>query len=89
MNLNPLSNRAPDKKFDETDWFGGTLLLAAILLLSGFLIHKIRTRESELKYLEQYNCKVKEHDVKTSTGSMNTLWICNNGKHYVGTYVSQ
>jgi hypothetical protein len=88
MPFNPLSNRDPDKNFDETDWVGGALLLASLLLLSYSLAIKVMTKESELKYLEQNNCKVKEYVVKTSTGSMNTLWICNKGKHYVGTYVS-
>lgn len=60
MNFNPFSDRKSDQKFDETDWIGGTLLIAAILLLSGLLVNKVMTKESELKYLDQNNCKIND-----------------------------
>jgi hypothetical protein len=82
MRFNPLSNRDPHKKIDETDWIGGSLLIAALLLLAGFCFMKVKIRDNELNYIQQNNCKVKEYDVRNTNNSKMTLWVCN-GKHYV------
>ena len=82
MPFNPLSNRDPDKTFDETDWFGATLLLGALLLLAALCAMKVKLRENELKYLQQNNCKVEVYDVRNTYNSKMTLWDCNS-KHYI------
>lgn len=83
MIFNPFRDRKSNQMYDETDWIGGTILLAALLLLSGLLVNKVMTKESELKYLKQNNCKVKEYDVKNTNNSKMSLWVCNNGTNYV------
>jgi hypothetical protein len=83
MFFNPLSNRDPHKKIDETDWFGGTLLLAALLLLAGFCFMKVKVRDIEMNYIQQNNCKIEQDKIENTNNYKMTLWVCNNGKHYV------
>ena len=64
MRFNPLSNRDPHKKIDETDWIGSALLIAALLLLAGLCFMKVKVRDNELNYIQQNNCKIEQDNVK-------------------------
>jgi hypothetical protein len=83
MRFNPFSDRDQQQRIDETDEIGFTILFAMILIIGGLFANKVMTKESELNYLQQNNCKVQEYDVKTSNQSKMTLWVCDNSKHFV------
>jgi hypothetical protein len=89
MSFNPFSDRKSNQMYDETDRVGFTILFAVMLIVGGILADRVMQRESDLNYIKQNNCKVKEYDVKTSTNYNKTLWVCSNGKHFVSDYVSQ
>jgi hypothetical protein len=83
MNFKPFSDRKFNQRIDETDEIGFTILFALMLIIGGLLAGKVLSRESELNYIKQNNCKVQEYDVKPSGGIKKTLWICDNGKHFI------